>query len=185
MAQENLGDHMGELNKVIACMKEFGKKSKVDDFQDKLVIQKVVCLLELLDFDMNYKFSMYVRGPYSPDLTADLYQNKEKVESLKSDYVFSNKEKSLITKVAQTSNNFEPAMLEIMATYTFLVQKKSLSSRDATMELKKIKSFYSESKIAVGLSRAKQLFPPTEKQVEEMKAEFADFEDAALSDMKY
>jgi hypothetical protein len=94
-------------------------------------------------------------------LTSELYQNKDALESLRSDYVFDSKEKMLLEKVGKASNDLEPAMLEIMATYAFLVQKKSLSSRDATLELKKIKSFYSESKIALGLSRVKQLFPPT------------------------
>jgi len=37
--------------------------------------------------------------------------------------------------------------------------------------------------ILLGKNRLKMLFPPSQKQVEEMKAEFADIEAAALSDM--
>jgi uncharacterized protein YwgA len=179
------GDCVGELKKVIACMKQLERKLRVNDFQDKLVVQKTICLLELLGFDMSYSFSMYIRGPYSPDLTSDLYNNKDQVENLRTDYAITNREKSLIAKVAETSNNLEPAMLEIMATYAFLVIRGSLGSKDATTELKKLKPFYSEAKIAVGISRAKQLFPPAEKEVKEMKAEFEGFEDAAVSDNKY
>jgi len=176
---------VGELKKVIACMKELGKKPKVDNFQDKLVIQKTVCLLELLGFDMKYGFSMYVRGPYSSDLTADLYRNKDEVENLRTGYIANNREKSLITLVADASNNLEPSMLEIMATYAFLAKKCSFEGKEAIAELKKIKPFYSEAKIAVGVSRAKQLFPATEKEIREMKAEFKEMESAAVADNKY
>ncbi len=187
MVEENLmdGGNMGELRKVIACIRELDKKMKVDNFQDKLVIQKTVCLLELLGFDMKYGFSMYVRGPYSPALTEDLYQNKEAVENLRTDYVPSGKEKSMISVIGEASNHFEPSMLEIMATYAFLIKRSSYGGKEAITELKRIKPFYSETKIAVGVSRAKQLFPATEKEVRDMKAEFKEIEAASTSDNKY
>jgi uncharacterized protein YwgA len=176
---------MGDLKKVIACMKEMGRRPKVENFQDKLVIQKAVCLLELLGLDMKYRFSIYVRGPYSPDLAADLYANKELVENLKTDYAFTKAEKELIAKISEASNNLEPALLEIMATYAFLSKKCSLGGKEAIAELKKIKPFYSEAKIAVGISRARQLFPPTEKEIEGMKNEFQAWEEAGNADARY
>jgi len=166
-------------------MRQLERKPKVENFQDKLVIQKTVCLLELLGFNMGYDFSMYIRGPYSPDLTGDLYKYRSQVENLRTDYAISDKEKSLVAKVCATSKGLEPALLEIMATYAFLVIRCSQSNKDATVELKRIKPFYSEAKIAVGISRAKQLFPPTEAEVERMKAEFRDLEDASVSDNKF
>ena len=46
---------------------------------------------------------------------------------------------------------------------------------------------YLPNKISIPLllirNRLKLLFPPSQKQIEEMKAEFADFEAASLSDM--
>jgi len=176
---------MGNLEKVIACMKELDKKLKVENFEDKLVVQKTTCLLKLLGFDMGYRFSLYVRGPYSPDLTNDLYGNKGIVESLKTNYTISAKEKGLIAKVADASNNLDPTLLEIMATYAFLSKECGMRGKEALAELKKLKPFYSEAKIAVGVSRAKQLFPATEKEIREMKAEFKEIESATVSDNKY
>lgn len=172
------------LKKVIAVMKELGKKPKVENFEDKLVIQKTVCLLEMLGFDMGYKFSIYVRGPYSPDLTKDIYQNQRIVESLKTDYSVTKQENDLIVKVKETSDNLDFALLEIMTTFEFL-RKSGLTTREATEKLKKLKPFYSEVKIAIGISRAKELFPPSKKEIQEIREEFADWESAAMADFKY
>ena len=176
---------MGDLNRTLAYLKELGFKPDVDRFQDKLVIQKTICLLELLGVDLKYRFSLYIRGPYSPDLTNDLYKNKGLVESLKTEYVLSAKEKELAAKISEASNNLEPTMLEIITTYAYLSVRGGRSSREAITELKKLKPFFSEAKIAVGVSRAKQLFPPSKEEIRRMKAEFAGVEEAAISDNQY
>jgi uncharacterized protein YwgA len=176
---------MGELNKVLAYLKELKFTPKVDRFQDKLVIQKTVCLLKLMGADLGYPFSLYVRGPYSPALTTDLYANKGMVDALRTGYVPSEKEKQQLHLLCELSNNLDPTLLEIMATYAFLSKDRGMGSKEALAELKKLKPFFSEARIAVGVSRAKELFPPTEKEIQAMKAEFRDFENAALSDNKY
>lgn len=172
------------LEKVIAVMKELGEKPKVENFEDKLIIQKTVCILGMLGFDMGYRFSMYVRGPYSPDLTKHIYRNQRIVENLKTDYSLTKREKELIEKVKEASDNLDFVLLEIMTTYAFL-RKSGLEAREAKERLKRLKSFYSEAKIAVGISRAKELFPPSKEEIQEIRKEFAEWESAAISDFKY
>jgi len=174
-----MGDLMGDLNKVLAYLKEMGFKPDIDDFQDKLVVQKTVCLLELVGINLHYPFSMYVRGPYSPALTEDLYANKNMVNNLKTDYSPTEKEKTQLQTLFELSNELDPSVLEIMSTYAFLVHKLKKDERQAIIDLKKLKSFYSEGRIAVGMSRAKQLFKPSEKEIEQMKAEFNEWEAAS------
>jgi uncharacterized protein YwgA len=176
---------MDRLKKIIACMREFGIKPKVESFESKLVIQKATCLLGLLGFNSGYRFSIYVRGPYSPDLTRDIYENRDDVEKLRTDYSLSGIEKGIVAKVSEASDNLDPTLLEIMATYAFLSREYGLSGKAAIAELKRLKPFFSESRIAVGVSRAKELFPPSENDIKEMKKEFAEWENAALSDNKY
>ncbi len=175
---------MDRLNKAIACMNELGRKIKVNSFEDKLVLQKTICLLELMGVRIGYSFSLYIRGPYSPDLTEDIYHHREMVESSKTGYALSKHEKELVGKVSEASNNLEPEMLEIMATYAYFI-KNGRDSREAFLETKKLKPFFSESKIVVSVSRAKQLFPPSEEAIRRMKAEFSDWENTALSGQKY
>jgi len=182
---ENWGEKMNRLGKVIACFKEVGFKPNVDSFQDKLVMQKAVCLMELLGFDTGYGFSLYVRGPYSPNFTSDLYENKESVRELRTTERLTSEEKELISKIHEISNHFNPTMLEIMATYAFLVKKLNRDYKSALIDLKTLKSYYSEADIAVGVSRMKQLFPPSEKEIQEMKKEFQAWEKASDEDFKY
>ncbi|MDO8554679.1 MAG: hypothetical protein Q7S22_07770 [Candidatus Micrarchaeota archaeon] len=174
---------MGNLNKLLAYLKELKVKPNVENFQDKLVIQKTACLLEMLGNDLGYSFSLYVRGPYSPGLTMDLYAHRADVNKCVTDYVPKENEKRQLNLISELSNNLEPSMLEIMATYMFLVKELNKDEKQAIKDLKKLKSFYSDGRIAIGISRAKQLFfKPTEKEMKDMLTEFKEIEDATISD---
>ncbi|MCX6778409.1 MAG: hypothetical protein NT157_06020 [Candidatus Micrarchaeota archaeon] len=175
---------MERLEKIIACFKEVKFEPKLDDFQDKLVIQKAVCLLQLMGMKTGYSFSLYVRGPYSPELTKDLYSHREAIEKLRSGCSLSTNEQQKVLKVYELSDNFDPKLLEIMATYSFIRKQLGMNGKDSVIHLKKLKPF-PEAQIAVGVSRAKGLFPPSEKEIAEMKAEFEAWDDAANSDAKY
>jgi len=176
---------MERLDRMIACLKQAGMRPKVDNFQQKLIIQKAMCLLSLLGMKTGYSFSLYVRGPYSPDLTKDLYAHTEQVEKLESSYKLNEKEVEMVEKVLEISDKLDPTMLEVAATYAFLWKGMGKNVKEALIELKRLKPFYSAAQIAVGVSRAKELFPPSEEEVKRMKAEMADWEAAAVEDMKY
>jgi uncharacterized protein YwgA len=175
---------MDKLEKIISCLREAGFKPDLNSFQDKLVVQKTVCLLQLMGMRTDYNFSLYVRGPYSPDLTKDLYEHREAVEKLKSVCSLSESEHEQVQKVYELSNHLEPKMLEIMATYSFIRKQLGMNGRDSLIHLKKLKPF-PEAQIAVGVSRAKLLFPLSEKEVEEMKTEFKTLDDATDADAQY
>ncbi len=171
---------MGDLKKLLACLNTLDFHPKVDDFQDKLIIQKTTCLLELLGLEFGYPFSIYIRGPYSPDLTRELYENREMVEKLQTNYSVEKREREKLSRLAQASDNLNPTMLEIMATYSFLTKSCEVESKEALVKLKRLKPFYSEAQIAVGVSRVKQLFfVPTEKEIKEMKTEFDEWDNAS------
>ena len=112
-------------------------------------------------------------------MTRELYDNEEIVEQLQTNYPLNDSDKSILARLSEASDNLNPTMLEIMATYAFLVFK-SRDSKQSLITLKQLKPFYSEAQIAVGVSRAKQLFfAPTEKEIKEMKAEFNEWDKAS------
>ena len=74
---------MEKRKKLIAFFKELGFEFDIARFDDRLIAQKLVCLLELKGIDLGYSCSLYVRGPYSPDLTQDLYAFTREFETLK------------------------------------------------------------------------------------------------------
>ncbi len=57
-------------------LKRVGKLSPtrfVDDFDQRLVLQKTIYLLQAFGLYLGYPFNWYIRGPYSPKLTRDAY----------------------------------------------------------------------------------------------------------------
>jgi len=177
---------MSDFGKVIACLKELGLKNlSIDNFQDKLVIQKVIYLLQLKGVKTGFSYDLYVRGPYSSDLTNELYQHKRELELLKTDTLLTQKELADVHEMKELFEPIKPSILEVAATYAYFAYVKHQDPITATKNVRRIKGFYPESQIAIGISRAKQfLFKPTEKELEEMKKEHEPLERASLQDMK-
>lgn len=46
----------------------------ISTFEGRLVLQKTIYLLQSFGFYLGYKFSWYIHGPYSPDLTRDAFR---------------------------------------------------------------------------------------------------------------
>lgn len=46
-------------------------------FEDRLICQKKIYLLQSLGTDLGYAYNWYVRGPYSPALTSYIFSNLE------------------------------------------------------------------------------------------------------------
>jgi len=161
---------------VIACFKELGINPKVDNFQSKLVMQKVTYLLDAMGVKTGYSFNLYIRGTYSPDLTAALYQHQAEVEAKETSEKLSNAELEHVRRLNDVmGGEFRPSIVEIAATYAYLVYHLKMPSNEARIKLRQMKSFYSESDFAIGINRAKELFfHPTEEDLlklkEEMKA---------------
>ncbi len=175
---------MSKLKKLLACLKELNFKPNVNNFEHRLIIQKTACLLELMGFKIGYNFSLYVRGPYSTDLTHDLYDNIQFVYENKISPNFSSPKREKLLEFSDATDKLDPALLEIMSTYAFISKALGKDEKEAIIELKRLKPFFSDAQIAVGVSRAKQLITPTEDEVKRMKKEFEDFEGAGVSDMQ-
>ncbi|OIO21455.1 hypothetical protein COV61_05215 [Candidatus Micrarchaeota archaeon CG11_big_fil_rev_8_21_14_0_20_47_5] len=191
---------MRDINKAIACFRELGFKPNVDNFENRLKMQKIICLLELMGIDCGFKFSLYVRGAYSRELTELLYSKKQIVEGLKTESAcakrtsvevrtstnqLSKEEISKIEEFRGAMHDMKASLLEIAATYAFIASTLGLDNKEATIKLKEMKPFYSEGEIAVGISRAKLLlFKPTEKDLDSLKEEMKPWEAAADEDAR-
>ncbi len=51
-----------------------------DEFNNRIIYQKIVYLLQYLGISLGYRFNWYIRGPYSPLLTRTLYNLSENSE---------------------------------------------------------------------------------------------------------
>ena len=163
---------MKRSDKVIAVLKALGISTDIDEFDKRLIIQKTICLLQLRGVKMDYPFSIYIHGPYSPELTADYYQDKEKFRNKDTDVELSGSEIQIIKEFSATFNPEKPSQLEIASTYGHYRYSKNYSPVDATKATRELKTQYSSGQIAVAVSKANQfLYSPTPENLQILKEE--------------
>ena len=79
-----------------------------ESFDDRLMSQKKVYLLQSLGTDLGYTYNWYVRGPYSPSLTNNIYNNLEVLLSSDfSQYHLSETAENNIEKVNSLINSWK------------------------------------------------------------------------------
>lgn len=175
---------MSDFGKVLACLKELGMKSpSTDDFENKLIIQKAIYLLQLKGVKTGFGFNLYVRGPYSPALTIQLYAHRQELRALETATKLSEREGEAVQELRELMG-LKPSLLEVAATYAYFAFEQGKDPLTATKGVRAMKGFYPEAQIALGISHAKRfLFKPTEVDIEEMKREHEALENASLHDL--
>jgi uncharacterized protein YwgA len=176
---------MGDWEKVKTFFKEIDFDFHVAEFEERLIAQKIICLIELKGIDLNYQFNFYIRGPYSPNLATDYYTNSMVLNEHKNSIVLTDEETEIIHLVDQIFGK-SPSLLEIGATYGWVLQKMDISPTDALKIVKQKKGFYPDSQIARGISKAKQLLvTPTEEDFLWLKNEVGPWQRAAVRSMRH
>jgi len=177
--------NMENRKKVIAFYKELGFSPDMSQFDDRLIAQKLVCLLELKGIDLGYSCSLYVRGPYSPGLTKDLFAHTREFENLTTGTRLNTAEKAIAADLGRIFS-LKPVPLEVGATYGFYTLRYLSSPLEALRQVKELKPFYSEAQIALGVSKAKEfLYTPTPKDLEELKKETGVWQRASLKSLEH
>ena len=177
--------NMEKHKKVIAFFKELGFEFTISRFDDRLIAQKLVCLLELKGINLGYPCSMYVRGPYSPNLTEDLFEFKNEFENLETESRLKPAEKETASDLNRIFG-LKPVPLEVGATYGYYVLRQNCDPLEALRQVKRLKPFYSEAQIAIGISKAKEfLFRPIHKDLEELKKETGIWQRASLKTLEH
>jgi len=176
---------MEDRKKVIAFFKELGFEFDISRFDDRLVAQKLVCLLDLKGINLGYSSSIYVRGPYSPDLTQDLFEFTNEFENLKTDIRLTAPEKEAAGELGRIFG-LKPVLLEVGATYGFYALRQNCDPLEALRLVKRLKPFYSEAQVALGISKAKEfLFRPTPKDLKDLKEETGIWQRASLKTLEH
>jgi len=66
------------IGRTLRVLREMEMKPDMKPFSTRLRIQKILYLLQELGLQTGWKFSWYIRGPYSPDLAHELFELQEK-----------------------------------------------------------------------------------------------------------
>ena len=51
----------------------------LDTFSQRFNIQKRVYLIQLMGYDLGYRYGWYIRGPYCRELTADAFTLRDEI----------------------------------------------------------------------------------------------------------
>lgn len=79
--------------KLLQLYKEIGVEPSLDTFSSRKQLQKLTYLIEAFGIFLGFRFRWYVHGPYSPRLTAVLYNDDKKESEKIVDDKFPNEEK--------------------------------------------------------------------------------------------
>ena len=173
----------GKTDKVIACLKEINFKPKIDDFQTRIIIQKTVYLLDKKGLNFGFPFGIFIHGPYSQSLTVEYYNNKADFERLATKSSLTRKEKGMVDEFNQIFD-MTFSLLEIAATYAYFIIDQGQDETAAIRNLKKIKPYFSETQVALGISKAKEfLFEPSKEDIFELKKELSAWQSASVEDL--
>lgn len=93
---------------------------KKDSFDNRIISQKKIFLLQEMGIDIGYSYNWYIRGPYSPDLTTYIYDNLDMLK----DHDFSAYKLSDTAKAAIDAINgleeAKPQTLSVVSWYELL-----------------------------------------------------------------
>lgn len=150
---------------LILTLKEAGLPPEVSDFSSRLILQKAVYLLEEAGIRLGYSFNWYLRGPYSPGLTRDLYDFASKKEDA-AGWVLDGQSKSIVDRLRTllVEPSEDPAAkarrLELLASLHYLARRRRLSVDDdatATAQLAANGKHFSPEEVAGARSDLKQV----------------------------
>lgn len=121
----------------IAILKKIGK-ANISTLTDRIFCQKIIYFANRLGVSPAYDFSLYVRGPYSSDLTNDLYLLKPYFDKVLPAEIVSGDLKSRFDKFEIELSKKSSRLLELAATIDFchLIFKSKEKALSKTKELK-------------------------------------------------
>ena len=106
-----------------------------DIFDDRLICQKKIYLLQSLGTDLGYSYNWYVRGPYSPALTTYVYNNLDVLSTCSFDEIKLNDQAQRNIMTVNKLSEEKPDDLSISLWYELLasilyISKNSKSWRN-------------------------------------------------------
>ncbi len=131
-----------------------GKTFSNHEYKHRLILQKIAYILSIKSKSKyNYGFNWYLRGPYSPPLTRDVYNEQQPTEpSLDKD------DKDDIKVVGNlTDNATNDKNLELVASVLYLMKNRGLKDfKKIYPSIHSLKPWYSEEEVKNAIKKVKK-----------------------------
>jgi uncharacterized protein YwgA len=141
---------------------------EVTTFDDRLILQKVVYLLQSAGIHIGYRFRWYLRGPYSPEMTAGAFgilREGEAAQRELAGWELDPKSKtriaelkSLLTNGAESKQGLA-RKLELFASVLFLINTGQVAATDVekiTTILKKNEKHYDAKDVRIAVKELRE-----------------------------
>lgn len=148
------------------ALKELGVSGDISGFDSRLILQKTVYLIEEAGIKLSYSFNWYLRGPYSPALTRDLFDlasNNEDVATWVLDdhsRAIAQRISPLISDPPNEDLSLKARRLELLASLHYLSRRRRVnldSLGEATAQLAQNGKHYSSDEVAAAIQALKQV----------------------------
>jgi|APSaa5957512535_1039671.scaffolds.fasta_scaffold21076_2 uncharacterized protein YwgA len=141
---------------ILKILRNFGEIN-LDQFNDRLRLQKLAYLAQNLGAADEYPFSWYIHGPYSSSLTSVLFEGEE-LGVFDDEVSLNAKEKHIVKNMENLleENTCDPSTLELYASIWYLAPNRKLSEADkkhVTDLMIKEKPHFNEAQIKSALKK--------------------------------
>lgn len=143
MATENVEGtkRMAEQIDVLKLvLNELGMGATISTMDERIEIQKAICMVQEAGVQLGYSYNWYVRGPYSPALAADYYSLAHAEQRPAQNLILTDVARDVVSKVKNLMN-VPPTFplprvywLELLASVLYL--RKRLRLSEAASETK-------------------------------------------------
>ena len=131
-----------EISKFLCGVLKSLDAYKIDSFEDRFRNQKIQYLLQIFNLSPHFDFNLYIKGPYSPELTNTIFEiknnyDKECIEINKFVSPELQKNYNFLKFFISNKNNRD---LELVTTVHWLKSNSRLNKSELISKLKEIKN---------------------------------------------
>lgn len=162
-----------DIDRVIASLRFLELRPNINRYIWRFLIQKIAYLAKALGMEIGYHFTIYVAGPYSTQLTHEYFDQRNRVNSLQTDYNLTPEECEVLERIRRCCDVLEnPSLLECTATTVYLLKENpELTDDDIFAGIRSLKPYLSEYTLIAGMTKAKELLFRPEYLTEELRRE--------------
>ncbi len=140
-------------------------ESKVDSFDDRLILQKAMYLAQAAGVDLGYYYGWYLRGPYCPAVaddgfavTAELGQGMDDSDRWKLDDKSSSSLAKIKSFFGQEDRTVLADKLELLASIHYLIDREQVTDQSPptiTAKLHACDKMFSEQQVSEAIEELK------------------------------
>lgn len=113
---------MARHERLVELFNGIGKQLSMDEFEDRLEVQKIPYLAQQYGLDLGYTFSWYLKGPYSKQVTQDgflIHNTLQRGEQIKPGHFLDKQILQEFREIIEPHMN-DPTWLEIAGSLLYL-----------------------------------------------------------------